>query len=93
MSEHDPRDLVARASDAAIEAANDALREAGAELVLMTVTLVADDPPEGEANANTAGWGFDDDHELLAFLISTTQQVAGELGFELHVVHSTGGQG
>jgi len=88
----EPDDLVSHAADAAIEAAKASLSASGVELSMMLVTLVIEDPPEGEVNASTAGHGFEGDAELMAFLLQTVEKVSASLGVDVRVIQ-VGGDG
>lgn len=93
MSVPEPEDLISRAANAAINAAEDLLEDNGAELALMTVTLVATGLPPGQPNANTAGFGFETDEEFFAFLLGVIGEVGARVGRDVHVITTEGGQG
>lgn len=82
----EPGDLVSRAADAAFDAAETTAALGGARLSWILVTLVIEGQPEGEANANTAAYGLQDNAELVACLLQTVEKVSASLGIDVRVI-------
>lgn len=81
----EPAILVERAAKAGSDAVCRVLREAGAKPRYVFVSLDAVGVPPGELDATSTGVGFDDQVELLAFMVARTTSMARTLGVKLDV--------
>jgi hypothetical protein len=88
-----PRNVVERACDAALRAAELSLENAGAEAVQIFVTLHAKDVPAGELDAASAGHGYEAAGELLAELLGAASALGKALGLRIDVIPNFAGKG
>lgn len=88
---HEPRNLVERAGDAALEAVEATLAAAGAELDHVLVLVHATGVPDGEVDVCECGSGFAEPRDLLAELLVYATQVGRELGLDVRLVPLRGG--
>src|SRR6185369_13152776 len=88
---HEPRNLVERAGDAALEAVDATLAAGGAELDHVLVILHATGVPAGEQDVCECGSGFENPRDLLAELLTYAIQVGRELGVDVRLHPLLGG--
>ena len=95
-----PRNLVERAADAAMRAAEETLGAAGASLEIVYVALHAKDVPAGEldsvSSAGGAGLPAELDEratDVVAFLAATFVSTGKAVGLDVRIVPLEHGQG
>jgi hypothetical protein len=93
-----PRNLVERAAEAAMEAVDAVLGEAGARTGTLFLALRALDVPAGEHDAVSAGHGemLPEDlaervRDIVAFLVSQAVSAGRQIGVDVKVVPLRGG--
>lgn len=83
-TDDEPQNPIEHVLDAAIEAAVKLTGEAGGEVEYLAVFAHA--TGLGEPNAGSAGYGFEDSRELLAFLVTQAMTLAEAHGLTMDLV-------
>lgn len=79
------RYLIEHAAAAAMQAAEETLAPAGAELKKMFVLLFAEGVPEGQPDATSAGRGYEDAEDLMAEVFGHFRQSMKQLGVTVEI--------
>lgn len=87
---HEPRNVIERACDRALDALAEELATEGAEVKRAFVLVLADGLPDGR-DACTAGTGVEDAAELIAFVTSHLIQAGQKAGLKIVVAPLSGG--
>jgi hypothetical protein len=83
---NEPRNLVERAADKALEALELELERADATLEKALVLIVAGNVPAGYPTSTTAGHGVDDARDLIGLLASHLVSTGREVGIRIELV-------
>ena len=84
-SSETPRNRIEDVADFGMDAIAQLLETRGLELRYALVLVVADGTEEGERDAVTAGYGFEDAGEMLAYVFGHFQSTAEQLGMKVMI--------
>lgn len=87
-----PGNTVEHAAEAAMDAAERHLSVAGASVEKILVVIEASGLTEHE-NCVTAGRGFEDARETVAFLLTEAMTAGKQIGFDVRIIPMGAGQG
>jgi hypothetical protein len=86
VASEEPRNLVEHAADAGLKAIQAHLAHADAEVVEVFILLHAANVPSGEPDTVTAGDGFDDARDLVAFVAAHFVGAARGVGLRVDII-------